>query len=52
MKLLFIAKKNADFLPVPVLDYVDQHYQVNFLILEFHLIDHHLKNDDLKPSKY
>jgi hypothetical protein len=34
---------------VLVLDYVDQHYQVNFLIPVFHLFVHHLMNDDLIP---
>jgi hypothetical protein len=34
---------------VLVLDYVDQHYQVDSLILVFHLFAHHLVNDDLKP---
>ena len=35
------------FIPVPVLYFDDQHYQVNFLILVFRLLVYWLVNDDL-----
>ncbi len=50
IRLRFIMKNiKGNLILVLVLDYVDQHYQVDSLILVFHLFAHHLVNDDLKP---